>query len=73
MKVYPRNLYRLHEPYDEDQPEYDCMRPAQAGDFGVFDAWICNKQGRVHPDYNVSPVPIRNDSFNPVPLHELES
>lgn len=73
MKVYPRNLYKLHEPYDEDAPEFNCIQPALANNHYLFDAWICDEQGRVHPGYNVSPVPILKDSFNPVPLHELES
>lgn len=67
-KVYAFAIYKMHEPYDEDHPEYSCMRPAETGAFRVFDAWICDEQGRVHPGYAVSPVPIGQGSFNPEPI-----
>lgn len=72
MKVYARNIYRMNEPYDEEHPEYDCMHPAETGSCGVFDAWICDAQGRIHPGYALSPVPIQQNDFNPTPLSDEE-
>jgi hypothetical protein len=47
-------------PYDEDQPQFDCLMPAMDdnGQFSIVDCWITDRQGNIHPGYNVSPVPV---------------
>jgi hypothetical protein len=44
-------------PYDEESPEYDCIVPADTGDYAICDCWVCDELGNLHPGYNVSPVP----------------
>lgn len=55
-----RKIYRqLDAPYDPDRPRYNCYRPAHSGSgFYILDCWIVDSNGRRHPGYNVSPVPV---------------
>lgn len=58
--VYADKIYRAKKDfiYGMDNPQYDCYRPVNTGNWSVFDAWVCDKFGNVHPGYNSSPVPI---------------
>lgn len=47
--------------YDEDHPEYDCLKPEFSGTTFCVDCWICDEEGNVHPDYNVAGVPVYVD------------
>lgn len=55
------NIYeKLQGPYDDDNPQFDCVRPAldDNGQFSIVDCWIVDRKDNIHPGYNVSPVPI---------------
>jgi hypothetical protein len=60
--------------YDPNHPKYNCYSPANDGVYSVFDAWVCDERGNVHPGYNISPVPIRadyiGDEVNHCKVHE---
>jgi hypothetical protein len=44
--------------YDPELKRYNCYRPAHTGVYSVQDMWVCDEQGRIHPGYNASPVPV---------------
>lgn len=44
--------------YDPEAPRYNCFNPASSGRYSVFDCWVCDERGNIHPGYNVSPVPV---------------
>ena len=52
--------------YDPAKRKYNCYRPAQSGTWNVFDAWVCDKDGNVHPGYNISPVPVSIDALGAI-------
>lgn len=49
--------------YDPDNKKYNCYRPAQSGSYGILDCWVCDEAGNIHPGYNVSPVPVSQESI----------
>lgn len=59
-------IYKAKRPYDPERPQYDCYRPAESGSYMILDCWVCDKQGRVHPGYNVSPVPVHGRNIGPI-------
>lgn len=64
MYVPKPAIYRAEEPHDPERPEFDCYMPAtDMEECWMADCWICNEFGEVHPDYNVSPVPVHAGSI----------
>ena len=51
-------LHKAVEPYDPENPKFDHYKPAHTSDFTICDCWVCDSRGRIHPGYNVSPVPV---------------
>ena len=47
------------EPYDDEAPDYDCYQPTETGAFWVCDCWVVDSEGRQHPGYSESAVPVR--------------
>lgn len=65
MRFSRRGRYKMPEPYDPDNPEYDHAVPA-IDDNGIMycvDCWIVNSRGKRHPGYDVSPVPVLVSDF----------
>ena len=53
--------------YDEEQPRYNCYTPVEyANGCTLGDCWVCDKDGNIHPGYNVSPVPVSIESLGQV-------
>ena len=53
--------------YDSDDDEqYDHVEPAinDNGKFWLVDCWLVTEDGKVHPGYNVSPVPVRVEDID---------
>lgn len=44
--------------YDSEKKKYNCYIPASSGSYSLFDCWVCDEDGNIHPGYNVSPVPV---------------
>jgi hypothetical protein len=47
--------------YDDQQKQFNCYRPAFAFTSPptyIADCWVCDSAGKLHPGYNVSPVPV---------------
>lgn len=42
---------------------YHYAKPVHTGDYSICDCWIVNKEGEIHPGFNVSPVPVNRDSI----------
>jgi hypothetical protein len=62
-------IYQASEPYDLERPEYDCYRPLSSGSYVLFDCWVCNGQGEVHPGYSAGGVPVnRRSLLDPVAI-----
>jgi hypothetical protein len=51
-------LYKAVEPYAPEAPKFNHYKPANTGDFEICDCWVVDANGRIHPGYNVSPVPV---------------
>ena len=70
MSFLAGHIYPLTEPdrYDDDLGlGYDHVaiaHDAQPGACVIHDAWIVNREGKVHPGYDCNPVPIRVDDVN---------
>ena len=52
--------------YDSDKPRYNCYMPANSGNYSLFDCWVCDARGNVHPGYRNSPVPVYADQLGRV-------
>ena len=53
--------------YDDEKPRYNCYLPVDyANDCVTGDCWVCDKNGNIHPGYNVCPVPINADMLGQV-------
>jgi len=64
MYVIKGAIYKAKDgAYDPERPEYNCYSPADSGDWSIMDCWVCDKQGNIHPGYNVSPVPVNAESL----------
>lgn len=44
---------------------YCCAIPAMTDwqRYEIFDAWVCDPFGNIHPGYNASPIPVHRDSL----------
>lgn len=69
--VSSKFIYEAVELYDLDSPEYDCYMPCFSGCFAIVDCWICDKQGNIHPGYNICGVPVNVDNIGD-PIGECE-
>ena len=49
--------------YDEARPRFNCYAPIHTGKYNIVDCWPCDKNGNIHPGYNVSPVPVDTDNL----------
>lgn len=61
--IYKAKRGHIH---DDSKPRYDCYIPAESGSYGIFDCWVCDSKGNIHPGYNVSPVPVSADNLGDV-------
>lgn len=52
--------------YDSDKPKYNCYLPANSGSYSLFDCWVCDEHGNIHPGYCNSPVPVSADQLGQV-------
>ena len=52
--------------YDPDNKKFNCYRPALNGAYAILDCWVCDEAGNVHPGYDVSPVPVHQDSLGKI-------
>lgn len=52
--------------YDPEQKQFNCYRPVYDGSFFTLDCWVCDKEGNIHPGYNISPVPVHVDNLGRV-------
>lgn len=53
--------------HDPERPQYNCYSPVEYADHCTLgDCWVCDKNGKVHPGYNVSPVPVCVDSLGKI-------
>lgn len=60
--------YKLKSgPYDSERPEFDHVNPCYPdnGQLTIVDCWVCTSHGKIHPGYNVAPVPILVEEFVP--------
>ena len=58
--------YRIKKP-DPEYGRYVYVKPVDYADgTWIGDCWIVNKAGRIHPGYNVSPVPFHRDSVEDI-------
>lgn len=44
--------------YDDTKPRYNCYSPADDTAYSLFDCWVCDPKGNIHPGYRNSPVPV---------------
>lgn len=51
-------IYKAVTPYDPENPKFDHYKPAFTTDAEICDCWVTDSNGRIHPGYNVSPVPV---------------
>lgn len=62
MKKQPRfvkgKIYKAVQAYDPEAPKFSYYKPHYTGDYEICDCWVCDKNGRIHPGYNVCPVPV---------------
>lgn len=58
MNFVAGKLYKPAEPYDKEQPQYDCLMPAETGNYYAADCFICDQQGNICPGYSNAPMPI---------------
>ena len=42
---------------------YHYAKPIYTGDYNLCECWIVNKEGKVHPFFKNSPVPVNRDSI----------
>jgi hypothetical protein len=62
MRFHAGRIYRFKKGCEvvETGGQYRYLMPDldDNGQFGIVDCWIVNGQGRRHPGYNASPVPV---------------
>lgn len=59
--------YEMIDPDREEYGRYTYVKPVEYADGAwLGDCWIVDSRGRVHPGYNVSPVPFHRDSVREV-------
>ncbi len=67
VRFVTEGIYKLIDgpAMDDNLPQYDCVRPAMDdnGQFVIVDCWLTDSDGNIHPEYNISPVPIHVDGI----------
>lgn len=58
--------------YDPAKKQYNCFKPALSGRYQILDCFPCDKNGRIHPGYATSPVPIHYSALGEVVGEEEE-
>lgn len=69
-KFKPNTIYRWKKgqgiesmpPYDKYDEEYKFLRATDYNNSPIGDCWIINRVGKIHPGYNVSPIPVNIDN-----------
>lgn len=65
MEFSTGTIYEAKEIYDPDNETYCFYSPAVevTGEMSVFDCWVVNSKGELHPGYSASPVPVHRDNL----------
>ncbi|HNC59536.1 MAG TPA: hypothetical protein PLP33_29180 [Leptospiraceae bacterium] len=68
MRFLQNTIYRNLSPetYSTYPEKYNCLLPADSGNYLICDCWIVDEFGNVDPDYNVSPVPTHYKNLGEV-------